>query len=105
LLLVVPGVTPIHNNNPGFKLVNYNATSKELLDFTTYYTSIPDAITWGDGKYSFNQKFGYSSNRTMYENLSSDSISNIHTKLDGIFTVMHGPAGYDISTGIEVKYE
>jgi sphingomyelin phosphodiesterase acid-like 3 len=100
-----PGVTPIHNNNPGFKLVNYDATSKEFLDFTTYYTTIPAAITWGDAKYSFNQKFGYSSNRTMYENLSLDSFSNIHTKLNGIFTVMHGPAGYDISTGIAVKYE
>lgn len=99
-----PGVTPIHSNNPGFKLVSYDATSKELMDFTTYHT-IPSATTWGDASYSFNKKFGYASNKTMYENLSSDSLSNIHTKLDAIYTVLHGPAGYDISPGIEVKAE
>jgi 3',5'-cyclic AMP phosphodiesterase CpdA len=99
-----PGVSPIHNNNPGFKLIQYDATSKELLDFTTYYTT-PTATTWGNATYSFNQIFGYSSDKTMYENLSSDALPNIHTKLDSIFTVMHGPAGYDISKGIEVKVE
>jgi hypothetical protein len=41
----------------------------------------------------------------MYENISLDSFVNIRTKLNGIFTAMHGPAGANISTGIEVTYE
>lgn len=99
-----PGVTPIHGNNPGFKLVTYSTISKEILDFTTYYT-VPTANNWGDASYSFNTIFGYDSNKTMYENVSEDSLPNIHTKLDSIYTVMHGPAGYDIAPGIEVKIE
>ncbi len=104
IMISCPGVTPIHDNNPGFKLVSYDATSKELLDFTTYHT-VPSATTWGDASYSFNQIFGYSSNKTMYENLKADSLSDIHTKMDSIYTVMHGAPGYDIAPGIEVKVE
>jgi hypothetical protein len=41
----------------------------------------------------------------MFKNLSADSLPDIRTKLGAIFTVMHGFGGYDISTGIEVKFE
>lgn len=104
IMISCPGVTPIHDNNPGFKTVSYDATSKELLDFTTYHT-VPSATTWGDASYSFNSIFGYSSSKTMYENLKADSIDAIHTKLDSIYTVMHGAPGYNIEPGIEVVME
>ncbi len=99
-----PGVTPNHYNNPGFKIVTYDTQSKELMDFTTYHT-VPSATTWGNATYNFNDIFKYSSSQTMYENLKSDSLSDIHTKLDSIYTVMHGSAGYNIAPGIEVKIE
>jgi len=99
-----PGVTPQHYNNPGFKVVSYDATSKELLDFTTYHT-IPSATAWGKASYSFNQIFGYASKKTMFENLSTDNLPAIHTKLNTIYTVMNGAPSYNIEPGIEVKME
>lgn len=97
-----PGVTPQHYNNPGFKIVQYDALSKELLDFTTYYT-VPSATTWGNNTYSFNKTFGFSSNNTLYKNISSATLSSLNTNLNKIFTVMNGAAGYNIQPGIEVK--
>ena len=107
----LPGVTPIHDNNPGFKLVSYDATSKELMDFTTYYT-IPSSSVWGDASYSFNTNFGYDNNKTMYENLVADSLDSISKKMDVIFWVdrvipkdLEAKIKYDITPGIEVKME
>ena len=106
-----PGVTPIHDNNPGFKLVSYDATSKELMDFTTYYT-IPSSSVWGDASYSFNTNFGYDNNKTMYENLVADSLDSISKKMDVVFWVdrvipkdLEAKIKYDITPGIEVKME
>lgn len=97
-----PGVTPQHYNNPGFKIVQYDAASKELLNFNTYYT-VPAAKKWGNNTYNFNTVFGFPSNKTLYSNLSSATLSSINTSLNKIFTVMNGPAGYNIQPGIEVK--
>lgn len=99
-----PGVTPIHDNNPGFKVVTYDTTSKELLDFTTYYT-VPSASVWGSNTYNFNQQFGYSNNNTLYDNLVQDSLDSIHVKLNKIYTVMHNAPSYNVEPGIEVKAE
>jgi len=99
-----PGVTPQHNNNPGFKIVNYDTASKELLDFTTYHT-IPAAVTWGSATYNFNDQFGYSSKNTMFENLVKDNIDSIHLKLNTIYMVKNGAPHYDIKSGIEVTTE
>lgn len=99
-----PGVTPQHYNNPGFKIVSYDTTSKELLDFTTYYT-VPSAVAWGNATYNFNDQFGYSNKNTMFDNLVNDNIDSIHTKLNKIYTVMNGAPSYDIESGIEVKTE
>ena len=99
-----PGVTPNHYNNPGFKIVTYHTKSKELMDFTTYHT-LPSANTWGSSTYNFNTEFGYSSDNTMYENLSKDNIDSIHIKMNKIFMVKHGLPGYNVEPGIEVKTE
>lgn len=97
-----PGVTPQHYNNPGFKIVQYNASSKELLDFTTYYT-VPGATVWGMNTYSFNKMFNYPSKNTLYTNVSTSSLSTINTNMNKIYMVMNGAAGYNIQPGIEVK--
>lgn len=99
-----PGITPNHGNNPGFKIVKYDATSKELLDFTTFYTSRSVSI-WGNNSYSFNNQFGYSNQNTMYENLSKENIDSVTQKMDKIFMVMNGSPSYDTQPGIEVKTE
>ncbi len=102
IAISAPGITPQHDNNPGFKLVQYDKQSKDLLDFTTYYTT-PSAGTWGNATYSFNSVFGFPPGNTMYKNLSTASITAITTQLNKIFTVMNGPSAYSVQPGIEVK--
>lgn len=99
-----PGVTPNHDNNPGFKIVEFDSQSKELMDFTTYYT-LPTNSTWGDDSYSFNQEFGYSDKQTMFENVSQDNLDTIAKRMNKIYTVKNGYAGYKIKPGIDVKTE
>jgi hypothetical protein len=55
--------------------------------------------------YLCNEKFAYSSNRAQYENLSLDSLPNIYTIINALFTAMHESPSYDVSNGIEVKPE
>ena len=102
IAISAPGITPQHDNNPGFKLVQYDKQSKDFLDFTTYYTT-PSANKWGNAAYSFNNVFGFPAGNTMYKNLSSASITMIAKQLNKIFTVMNGPSAYGIQPGIEVK--
>ncbi len=37
----IPGISPNHGNNPGMKLFSYDSSTYELMDFTTYYTTVP----------------------------------------------------------------
>lgn len=104
-----PGVTPNHQNNPGFKLVTYDTESKELLDFTTYYT-VPSSVTWSDNSYNFNTIFQYSDKKTMFENVSQDSLGALSKKMDSIYWVMRDiPEAlkprikYNVEPGISVK--
>jgi len=97
-----PGVTPQHYNNPGFKLVQYDAASKELMDFTTYFTA-PGETAWGDSSYTFSEVYGGSPGTSVYDRLSSLPLSDVSTGMNTVFTVRHGAATYNITTGIEVK--
>ncbi len=104
-----PGVTPNHENNPGFKLVSYNKNSKELIDFTTYYT-VPSSTTWSDNSYNFNTVFQYSDKQTMFENVSKDSLPLLSKKVDSIYWVMRDIPDalkprikYNVEPGISVK--
>jgi len=100
--LCCPGVTPQHNNNPGFKVVSYQPQSKELLDFTTYYTR-PQNAYWGAGTYTFSSAFGCGKTCHLFETFGAMPLAKAAACMDSIFTVKNGPAGYDISRGIEVK--
>ena len=99
-----PGVTPQHYNNPGFKTVQYDPENMQLLDFTTYYTH-PGQQYWGDSTYSFSQAYGRLPGMTIYGRLSNMPLQNVSNGMNRIFTVKNGAATYNITSGIEVKYQ
>lgn len=98
-----PGVTPQHYNNPGFKTVTYDAASKELMDFTTHYTT-PTATSWGNSSYSFRSTFSGKPGVSLFQQLSNMPLTDITHTLNNIFTVKNGLPTYNIQTGIEVKW-
>ena len=97
-----PGITPNHYNNPGFKTVWYDAESKELLDFETFY-STPTATEWGDASYKFSEIFDCPDGISIYDCLTARSLEEVNEDMDSIYTVMHGAPSYDTESGIEVK--
>lgn len=99
-----PGVTPQHYNNPGFKVVQYDATSKELMDFTTYFTT-PAATKWGDSTYTFSKVYGSAPGTSIFTRLSSLSLSAVDNYMNYTFMVRNGAPTYNTTTGIEVKPE
>ena len=59
---ILPSISPIYYNNPGFEIVTYNRESTELLDYTTYYTDVKspvDSTAWGL-EYNFRKTYGQS---------------------------------------------
>ncbi|NOT50602.1 MAG: hypothetical protein HOP10_04935 [Chitinophagaceae bacterium] len=97
-----PGVTTEFGHNSGFKTVQYDPSSKELVDFTTYYTKL--GVPWGNDQYRFSQVFNAAGGSTIYQCLKTMSISNVVANMDSIFTVKKGPASYDIQPGIKVLW-
>jgi hypothetical protein len=97
-----PGVTPQHSNNPGFKIVEYNAESMELLDFTTLYTT-PQSPYWGNASYTFSSAYGCNDTCNIFQTLSMLSLDKVATRMGTTFMVKNGMAGYNITQGIEVK--
>ncbi len=97
-----PGVTPQHKNNPGFKVVQYDATSKELMDFTTYFTT-PTATVWGDSSYTFSKVYSSAPGASIYDRLSSLSFSAVSNYMTYTYMVRNGLATYPTARGIEVK--
>jgi len=99
-----PGVTPQHYNNPGFKVVQYDPASKELMDFTTYFTT-PSAKKWGDSSYTFSKVYNCPSRTSIYSRLSSLPLRTVNSYMGYTFTVRNGLPTYNTSAGIEVKPE
>ena len=97
-----PGVTPLFGNNPGFKVVQYDSTSKELMDFTTYYTT-PLSQAWGTKSYTFSSTYGAAANTTLFQTLSTMPLTKVDSCMSTIFTVKNGAASYNTTSGIEVK--
>lgn len=98
-----PGVTPQHDNNPGFKVVAYDASDKELLDFTTYYTT-PAGATWGNNSYTFYAAFDISEKKTIYEVLNATPFQALADGMNTMFMVKHGMPSYNTARGIDVKF-
>ena len=98
-----PGITPQHYNNPGFKIVSFDAGNFELTDFTTQY-STPQATTWGDKSYTFSERFGCGDQTTIYDCLSSKSLTVVADSMDLIYTVMNGDTTFNPRSGIDIMY-
>ena len=103
-----PGITPLHDNNPGFKTVKYD-NSLELIDFTTHYTTY-DSIkgtwgvngTWGNLTYQFSTVYG-SNGKNIYECLSSMPLNQITSNMEKTYKVYNGNGPSTIECGIDVK--
>jgi sphingomyelin phosphodiesterase acid-like 3 len=99
-----PGVTPYHKNNPGFKTVRYHPLSKQLLDFTTYYTT-PGANGWGNGTYTFSGTYP-GSGATIYQRLTQQgwSADIVAAYMANIYKVGNGQGNVGtIQKGIDVR--
>lgn len=68
LAVSAPGISPKNGNNPGFKLVYFDPASKELTNFTTFYSDI-NGRSWSS--YSFNDIYGQKPGTTMLAWLQS----------------------------------
>lgn len=88
-----PGITPIHGNNPAFKLVSFDPQSLKPINFTTYYSSV-SAASWGNKTYQFSTVFHTDPKKAMYESLKTMSISEINKDMNLIYTVRHGKPNY-----------
>jgi sphingomyelin phosphodiesterase acid-like 3 len=98
-----PGVTPQHYNNPAFRLVDYDAESKQPLSFTTYYTS-PDAVAWGKNSYTFSDAYGGKGGISIYDRLRSMPLDTLANRMNRIYLVKHYlPLPFNTANGIEVK--
>ena len=98
-----PGISPIHNNNPGFKLVYFDPASKELTDFLTCYTT-PGAGTYGHAGYRFSSTFGAGNAKTIYECLKSMEINTLDSAMNTIYLVKKKTASSSSTIGgIEVR--
>lgn len=105
IAVAAPGITTNHGNNPGFKLVTYDADSFELLDFATFYTK-RDNESWGDEQYLFSTLFDCTG-RSIFACLTSDAYADsasVGKVVDQFFTVMNGPPPYPTRSGIDVEY-
>lgn len=98
-----PGVTPQHNNNPGFKIVQYDPKNMELLDFTTFYTT-PGAASWGSSSYTFHSAFSCPAKISIYQRLSAMSFADVSASMSTIFMVKNGATPSYAAQGIEVKW-
>lgn len=104
--LCCPGVTPQHNNNAGFKTVEYDASSKELMDFTTYYTVPTTTDYWGTASYRFSSIYQAKPSTSFCQRLKSLSLNQVYNYMQQAYYVK-APFAVDsvVKTGIEVKWE
>jgi sphingomyelin phosphodiesterase acid-like 3 len=102
-----PGITPLDNNNPGFKLVFFDPKSKEVIDFITFFTT-PGAKAWGDASYQFSQVYGCNP-KPLLSCLANQPLEEINRKMTTIFMVKSpvnsGDPGYPTAPGIPVTFE
>jgi sphingomyelin phosphodiesterase acid-like 3 len=99
-----PGVTPQHNNNPGFKTVTYHPVNKQLLDFTTYYTQ-PGNTYWGSAAYTFSSSYP-GKGATIYQRLTQPNwtAATVAGYMANVYKVGNGVGNVNvIQNGIDVR--
>ncbi len=117
IAISAPGITPLYQNNPGFKTVTYDNNTKSLMDFTTNYTTLRTAVQiatnpkavnpyYGNLSYSFNKQFGNNSNKSIADLLSSLPLSTIADSAKNYYTVKNPPIplAKNIMASIKVCY-
>lgn len=73
---ILPSISPIYYNNPGFEVVTYDRKTTYLKNYKTYYTDVhsPDANMNWELEYSFYDTYGK-------EELNPESMAEIHQEL------------------------
>lgn len=95
-----PAISPLFQNNPGFKLVSFDSQTKLPLDFTTYYTK-PNPISWNP-PYSFSDLTGLKQETPILTTLQNMKPKDREELLHAIYNVKNGDvANYKI--GIDVR--
>ncbi|MBX2905758.1 MAG: metallophosphoesterase [Taibaiella sp.] len=87
-----PGISILHKNNPGFKVVTFDVRSKELLDFTTLYTDIPVSPKNWPGSYSFSSVFKSAPGETIFHRVTTMDQQSLISGIGYTYNVRHGSA-------------
>jgi len=98
--IAAPGVSPNHKTNPAIKTVTYDAKSKELLNFTTYYTK--SYTTWGTDSYTFSETYKTTPKQTIYDAIKAMPLDTLKKRMQPVYSVKNNPFIFN-SSGIEVK--
>lgn len=98
--IAAPGVSPNHKTNPAIKTVSYDPKSKELLDFTTYYTK--SYTTWATDSYTFSQTYKPKPRQTIYDAIKTMPIDTLKKRMQPVYSVKNNPFIFN-SSGIDVK--
>ena len=105
----VPGITPGHGNNPGFKLISYNSQNFELMNFTTFYENFfPDqkVVSWGQESFDFRTEFGCPAAASIRQFLDTVNLNNLQKSVQNIYKVKNGLGKADeVSAAMDVRYE
>ena len=105
----VPGITPGHGNNPGFKLISYNPQNFELMNFTTFYEGFfPDrkVVSWGQESFDFRTEFGCPAAASIRQFLDTVNPNNLQKSVQNIYKVKNGLGNADeVSAAMDVRYE
>ena len=102
----VPGITPGHHNNPGFKLISYKPDNYELENFITLYENYFPAqkvVSWGNDWYDFRTEFGCpvgTSIRACLDTLNTETLQNA---VQSIYNVKNGKGvADDINSALDI---
>lgn len=87
-----PGISILHKNNPGFKVVTFDKQSKELIDFTTHYTDIPVSPKSWPGSYSFSAVFKSAPGETIFHRVTTMNQQDLIAGIGYTYNVRHGTA-------------
>ena len=88
-----PGISPIFNNNPGFKTVYYNK-KYEAIDYITHYTYLVNGVwgvnntSWGDSTYTFSESYG--KGNTIEKTISKLTVSEVYDQMIKVYMVKSG---------------
>lgn len=107
IALSAPGISPIFDNNPGFKKVYYNQ-AYEPIDFTTYYTTFSNNRygingEWGNLSYTFRQNYG--AGKTIKETLGRMPLDTLFQRMMHVYMVKSSlkSANQYVENGITVN--